>query len=124
MPLEGADAMRVGAPIARPTAVLCVGQNYAAHAAESGDPVPRLPIVFLKYPNTVVGSFDDIEAPVDAVAVDWEVELGVVIGRRAHRLDADADALDENVCARARRVGPRGAVLMVEDVWGRHRPQG
>ncbi|MGB3375746.1 MAG: fumarylacetoacetate hydrolase family protein [Microbacterium sp.] len=93
VPLEGAEAMRVGAPIARPTAVVCIGQNYAAHAAESGDPIPTLPIVFFKHPNTVVGPFDDVEAPMGAASLDWEVELGVVIGKRAHRLEEDADAL-------------------------------
>jgi 2-keto-4-pentenoate hydratase/2-oxohepta-3-ene-1,7-dioic acid hydratase in catechol pathway len=66
--LPGAAALRVGAPIARSTAVICVGQNYAAHAAESGDPTPTVPIVFFKHPNTIV--------------LDWEVELGVVIGAR------------------------------------------
>ncbi len=57
---DGAEALRVGAPIARPMAVLCIGQNYAAHAAESGDAPPTVPILFHKHPNTIVGPFDDV----------------------------------------------------------------
>lgn len=91
--LERAAQLRVGAPIARPAAVLCIGQNYAAHAAESGDAPPTVPILFYKHPNTVVGPFDDVAIPPGAVKVDWEVELGVVIGRRARYLSSPADAL-------------------------------
>ena len=91
--LEGAERMRVGAPIARPTAVLCIGQNYAAHAAESGDSPPEVPIQFFKHPNTVVGPMDDVAIPPSAATVDWEVELGVVIGTRARYLASDEEAL-------------------------------
>jgi 2,4-didehydro-3-deoxy-L-rhamnonate hydrolase len=91
--LEGAEGMRVGAPIARPTAVLCIGQNYAAHAAESGDAPPEVPILFFKHPNTVVGPEDDVAVPPGATTVDWEVELGVVIGSRARYLASDEEAL-------------------------------
>ncbi|GAB3462015.1 fumarylacetoacetate hydrolase family protein [Streptomonospora sediminis] len=93
-PLSGAADMRIGAPIARPTAVLCIGQNYAAHAAESGSPPPQVPILFFKHPNTVVGPYDDVAVPPGAEAVDWEVELGVVIGRRARYLASAEDALE------------------------------
>ena len=91
--LEGAERMRVGAPIARPTAVLCIGQNYAAHAAESGDSPPEVPILFFKHPNTVVGPMDDVAIPPSAATVDWEVELGVVIGTRARYLASDEEAI-------------------------------
>ncbi|WP_072314835.1 fumarylacetoacetate hydrolase family protein [Agrococcus sp. Marseille-P2731] len=91
--LEGAERMRVGAPIARPTAVLCIGQNYAAHAAESGDAPPSVPILFFKHPNTVVGPQDDVAIPPGAETVDWEVELGVVIGSRARYLGSEEEAL-------------------------------
>src|SRR5690625_4696751 len=91
-PLAGADAMRVGAPIARPMAVLCIGQNYAAHAAESGSAPPQVPILFFKHPNTVVGPYDDVAIPPGAETVDWEVELGVVIGTRARYLESPKDA--------------------------------
>lgn len=90
--LPDADSLRVGAPIARPGAVVCIGQNYAEHAAESGSPPPPSPIVFFKHPNTVVGAFDDVLMPSGAVKVDWEVELAVVIGRRADRLATLEDA--------------------------------
>jgi 2-keto-4-pentenoate hydratase/2-oxohepta-3-ene-1,7-dioic acid hydratase in catechol pathway len=90
---EGAELLRVGAPIARPQAVLCIGQNYAAHAAESGDAPPSVPILFHKHPNTVVGPYDDVLIPPGAEKVDWEVELGVVIGTRAGYLASPEDAL-------------------------------
>ena len=85
---------RVGAPIARPTAVICIGQNYAAHAAESGASVPERPIIFFKHPNTVVGPYDDVIIPPGATRVDWEVELGVVIAKRASYLDSVDLALE------------------------------
>ncbi len=91
---EGAETERVGAPIARPEAVICIGQNYAAHAAESGDQPPTTPIVFFKHPNTVVGPHDEVPIPPRATKVDWEVELGVVIGRRASYLKDEQEALD------------------------------
>ena len=84
---------RVGPPIARPTAVICIGMNYAAHAAESGGSPPASPVVFFKHPNTVVGPFDDVLVPRGSVKVDWEVELGVVIGRRARYLDSPEEAM-------------------------------
>ncbi len=83
-----AASLRIGAPIARPSAVICVGMNYAAHAAESGSAPPEIPIIFLKTPNTVVGPDDDVVIPRDSVKTDWEVELGVVIGRRASYLSS------------------------------------
>lgn len=92
-PLEGAHLLRVGAPIARPGAVLCIGQNYAAHAAESGNGAPTVPILFFKHPNTVVGPFDDVHVPPRADRIDWEVELGVVIGTRARYIDTVENAL-------------------------------
>ncbi|WP_425956700.1 fumarylacetoacetate hydrolase family protein [Xylanimonas sp. McL0601] len=85
--------LRVGAPIARPGAVICIGQNYAAHAAESGATPPEAPIIFLKTPNTVVGPQEDVTIPRGSVKTDWEVELGVVIGKRAGYLDSPADSL-------------------------------
>jgi len=84
---------RIGAPIARPGVILCVGQNYAAHAAESGAQPPTTPIVFYKAPNTVVGPFDDVLIPRGSTKTDWEVELGVVIGRRTRYLASPDDAL-------------------------------
>src|SRR5699024_11004871 len=74
----GAEHERVGSPIGRPTAVLCIGQNYAEHAAESGAEPPAVPILVHKHPTTVVGPNDAVEIPTRAKKVDWEVELGVV----------------------------------------------
>lgn len=82
------EQLRVGAPVARPSAVVCIGQNYAAHAAESGSEPPTAPIIFFKHPNTVVGPYDDVLIPPGAKTVDWEVELAVVIGRTARYLDS------------------------------------
>ena len=94
LPRTDITGLRLGAPVARPTAVLCIGQNYAAHAAESGDAPPAHPIFFFKHPNTVVGPFDDVRRPRGARKLDWEVELGVVIGRRARYLDSPAAAAE------------------------------
>lgn len=88
-----AAELRVGPPVTRPAAIVCIGQNYAAHAAESGSAPPEHPIVFFKHPNTLVGPNDDILLPPGAEKVDWEVELAVVIGRRARYLQTDEEAL-------------------------------
>jgi 2,4-diketo-3-deoxy-L-fuconate hydrolase len=88
------SGLRLGAPIAKPGAVLCIGQNYAAHAAESGDAPPKTPILFFKHPNTVVGPNDDVLIPRQSVKTDWEVELGVVIGKTARYLASTDEALD------------------------------
>jgi 2-keto-4-pentenoate hydratase/2-oxohepta-3-ene-1,7-dioic acid hydratase in catechol pathway len=92
--LEGAAGLRVGPPIVRPSAVVCVGMNYAAHAAESGSLPPDLPVVFLKAPNTVVGPNDDVRIPRGSTKTDWEVELGVVIAKPTSYLSSPADSLD------------------------------
>jgi len=92
--LPEAAALRVGAPIARPSAVVCIGMNYAAHAAESGSAPPEIPIMFLKTPNTVVGPYDDVQIPPGSTKTDWEVELGVVIGRRASYLASPEQAAE------------------------------
>ena len=89
------SGLRLGPPIARPQAVICIGMNYAAHAAETGTPPPAHPVVFFKHPNTVVGPFDDLLLPRGSVATDWEVELGVVIGRRTRYLDTVEQALQQ-----------------------------
>ncbi len=85
-------ALRVGAPVARPTALVCIGMNYAAHARESGAEPPSTPVVFFKHPNTVVGAFDNVLIPPGAQKVDWEVELAVVIGKRTRYLDDPRDS--------------------------------
>ncbi|NYF09287.1 2-keto-4-pentenoate hydratase/2-oxohepta-3-ene-1,7-dioic acid hydratase in catechol pathway [Leifsonia sp. AK011] len=92
-PLDIADSERIGAPIARPGAVICIGMNYAAHAAESGSAPPTIPILFLKTPNTVVGPNDTVAIPRRSVKTDWEVELGVVIGSRASYLSDPSESI-------------------------------
>jgi len=84
-------SVRLGSPIARPGKVVCIGLNYADHAAESGMPVPEEPVVFMKASSTVVGPFDDVYIPRGSVKTDWEVELGIVIGSEARYLE-DTDA--------------------------------
>lgn len=93
LPRIDITGQRVGAPVARPSAILCIGQNYAAHAAESDAEPPSTPILFYKAPNTMVGPDDDVLIPRGSQKTDWEVELAVVIGRRARYLESDADAL-------------------------------
>jgi 2-keto-4-pentenoate hydratase/2-oxohepta-3-ene-1,7-dioic acid hydratase in catechol pathway len=92
--VDGPGGLRLGAPIARPSAVVCIGMNYAEHAAESGSAPPDVPIMFLKPPNTVTGPYDDAHIPRGSVKTDWEVELGVVIGARALYLDSPDQSLE------------------------------
>ena len=81
---------RIGAPFARPHQILCIGLNYSDHAAETGQAVPDEPILFTKSPNTLIGPDDDVRIPRGSTRTDWEVELGIVIGKRASYL-ADED---------------------------------
>ncbi|WP_093460233.1 fumarylacetoacetate hydrolase family protein [Streptomyces melanosporofaciens] len=85
---------RVGAPIARPHQILCIGLNYRDHAAESGMAVPDEPILFTKSPNTLIGPHDDVRIPRGSTKPDWEIELGIVIGRRTSYLDSAEEARD------------------------------
>jgi 2-keto-4-pentenoate hydratase/2-oxohepta-3-ene-1,7-dioic acid hydratase in catechol pathway len=85
---------RIGAPIARPHQILCIGLNYRDHAAETGLAVPAEPILFTKSPNTLIGPHDDVRIPRGSAKPDWEVELGIVIGRRTSYLDTVGEARD------------------------------
>jgi 2-keto-4-pentenoate hydratase/2-oxohepta-3-ene-1,7-dioic acid hydratase in catechol pathway len=85
---------RIGAPIARPHQILCIGLNYSDHAAETGQTPPDEPILFTKSPNTLIGPNDDVRLPRGSTKLDWEVELGIVIGTRASYLDREQDAAD------------------------------
>jgi 2,4-didehydro-3-deoxy-L-rhamnonate hydrolase len=89
--LDGAD---FAAPVRGVGAVIAIGMNYAAHAAESGAAPPALPVMFLKTPNTIAGPDDPVRIPARAAKLDWEVELALVIGRRAYELSDDEDPLD------------------------------
>jgi 2,4-diketo-3-deoxy-L-fuconate hydrolase len=90
--LEVSAGLRVGAPLARPGAVVGIGMNYAAHAAESGSAPPEIPVVFLKPTNTVTGPYDPAPVPPHSSRYDWEVELGIVIGREASYLESVDEA--------------------------------
>ncbi|HWK03425.1 MAG TPA: fumarylacetoacetate hydrolase family protein [Puia sp.] len=82
------EGARWASCVARPGKVICIGLNYSDHAAESGMPLPAEPIVFQKGSNTVVGPYDHILIPRTSEKTDWEVELGIVIGKNARYLDS------------------------------------
>jgi 2,4-diketo-3-deoxy-L-fuconate hydrolase len=88
-----AMGQRIGAPISRVGKIVCVGLNYSDHAAETLQEVPKEPVLFLKGGHTVQGPNDDIRLPRGSMKSDWEIELGVIIGRRATYV-AEADALN------------------------------
>ncbi|MBC2839309.1 fumarylacetoacetate hydrolase family protein [Robiginitalea sp. SC105] len=91
---EVPEASRWAAPVARPGKVICIGLNYSDHAAESGMELPKEPIVFQKGANTVVGPYDALLIPRGSKKTDWEVELGIIIGRDARYLGSEAEAAD------------------------------
>ncbi len=93
-PTAVAENERWAAPVARPGKVICIGLNYSDHAKESNMEIPKEPIVFQKGANTVVGPYDPIIIPRSSEKTDWEVELGVVIGRNARYLQTQAEAKD------------------------------
>jgi 2-keto-4-pentenoate hydratase/2-oxohepta-3-ene-1,7-dioic acid hydratase in catechol pathway len=90
--IADAAALRVGAPIARPGKIVCIGLNYRDHAEETHAAIPAEPVVFMKDPSTIVGPFDEVLIPRRSVKTDWEVELGIVIGETARYLDSPEDA--------------------------------
>ena len=77
------DGQRIGSPIARPSKILCIGLNYAKHAKETGAAIPTEPILFMKSTSSLTGPFDNIIIPKNSEKTDWEVELGVGIGKIA-----------------------------------------
>jgi 2,4-didehydro-3-deoxy-L-rhamnonate hydrolase len=77
------ESARWGACIARPSKIVCIGLNYARHAAETGKEVPKEPVIFMKAPSSLCGAFDDVVIPKNSQKTDWEVELALVIGKRA-----------------------------------------
>ncbi|MFJ7134749.1 fumarylacetoacetate hydrolase family protein [Streptomyces fungicidicus] len=83
---------RIGAPVARPGKVVCVGLNYRDHAEETGAAAPERPVVFMKDPSTVVGPYDAVRIPRGSVKTDWEVELAVVVGAEARYLAGPGEA--------------------------------
>jgi len=91
LPVVAAD-VRYGSCIARPGKIVCIGLNYRDHAAEADMDLPKEPLIFLKAPNTVVGPCDDILLPRGSSQVDWEIEVGVVVGRNARYLSSSEEA--------------------------------
>ena len=86
--------LRIGSPVARPTKLICIGLNYAKHAAESGMTPPPEPVVFMKAPDCLIGPNDEIAIPPNSNATDYEVELAIVIGKRALYLKSEGEARD------------------------------
>jgi 2-keto-4-pentenoate hydratase/2-oxohepta-3-ene-1,7-dioic acid hydratase in catechol pathway len=80
------DSVHLGAPIARPSKIVCVGLNYRDHAEEQNVPLPEHPLLFSKASSAVIGPYDEVVLPEDSSQVDYEVELAVVIGRRARNV--------------------------------------
>ena len=87
------DGIRIGAPVARPGNIVVIGLNYADHAAEAGAAIPTEPVFLLKSANTISGPYDDVLIPRGSQKTDYEVELGVVIGRTCRYLDSDEEAI-------------------------------
>jgi 2-keto-4-pentenoate hydratase/2-oxohepta-3-ene-1,7-dioic acid hydratase in catechol pathway len=93
LPEAPADA-RLGSCVARPYKVVCIGLNYEEHARESGLEIPPEPIVFFKATNTVIGPYDNVTIPRNGEKTDWEVELGVIIGKTARYVASGEAAAD------------------------------
>ena len=87
------NSIRLGSPVARPSKIVCIGLNYADHAKETNAAVPAEPVIFLKATSSLCGPFDDIIIPKNSVKTDWEVELAVVIEKKASYID-EAEAMN------------------------------
>ncbi len=92
LPTLSADE-RIGPCVANVGKFICIGLNYADHAAETGAPIPEEPIIFMKATSAIIGPNDDVIIPKNAIKPDWEVELAIVIGKEARYVD-EADAMD------------------------------
>ncbi len=88
-----ADGQRIGPCVGSVGKFICIGLNYADHAAETGAPIPEEPIIFMKATSAIVGPNDDVIIPKNAIKPDWEVELGIVIGKEARYVE-EADAFE------------------------------
>ncbi len=92
-PTLALGGVRLAAPLARPTKVICIGLNYHKHAAETGAESPSEPVIFMKAPDSVVGPMDDIEIPPGSTQTDYEVELAIVIGARLRYASSHEQAM-------------------------------
>jgi len=90
---EIADGERLGSPVPYPSKIMCVGLNYSLHARESGMDVPKQPVLFMKATSSLSGPFDPIIIPKNSKATDWEVELAIVIGKKASYV-SESEAMD------------------------------
>lgn len=87
------EGTRLGPPLVRPSKLVCIGLNYAKHAAESGMAIPKEPVLFFKATSAICGPNDDVIIPKNSKKTDWEVELAIVIGKKASYV-SEADAMD------------------------------
>jgi 2-keto-4-pentenoate hydratase/2-oxohepta-3-ene-1,7-dioic acid hydratase in catechol pathway len=94
LPRVAKGSTRIGSPINRPTKVICVGLNYLGHIKETNADTPAEPVIFMKAPDSVVGPNDDVVIPPNSLATDYEVELAIVIGKRALYLESPAQSKD------------------------------
>ena len=92
LPTVAKGSLRIGPPIDRPTKVICIGLNYLGHIKETNAATPAEPVAFMKAPDSVVGPNDDIVIPPNSTATDYEVELAIVIGKRALYLESAEQA--------------------------------
>lgn len=90
---EIGDDIRLGSPLGRPSKLVCIGLNYVDHAKETNATPPVEPVIFMKATTAIVGPFDEITIPKNSKKTDWEVELALVIGKKASYVD-EADAMD------------------------------
>lgn len=90
---EVAADVRLGSPLARPSKLVCIGLNYRDHAEETGAKIPAEPVIFMKSTTAIVGPNDNIVIPKNSQKTDWEVELAIVIGKKASYID-EADAME------------------------------
>lgn len=92
--LKKLDAgIRIGSPVARPSKIVCIGLNYADHAKETGAAIPSEPVIFMKSTTALAGPFDDVVIPKNSTKTDWEVELAVVMEKKASYVE-ESDAMD------------------------------
>ena len=85
--------VRLGSPVTRPSKIICIGLNYADHAKETNAKIPAEPIIFFKSTTALCGPYDDVIIPKNSIKTDWEVELAVVIGKKASYVE-ETEALD------------------------------
>lgn len=90
---EIGDDVRLGCPFTRPSKIVCIGLNYVDHAKETNATPPTEPVIFMKSTTAIVGPYDDIIIPKNSKKTDWEVELAIVIGKKASYVE-EVDAMD------------------------------